>query len=218
MDPNSSVHGQSWQDQELTKTNKQKSSIQISTAATDSGILMQNSLSHLSKVFREMPSYTKLTYFMIHGGPRVWVFSALHYCCYLGNQASTSLPSSMESKDAAHTNYLSTKPVFDTECSLIFPAALLYSSYSHNKTYWVVAKDQDTPGSGTRKKSRVTFPKEKVRSPMGSTENSYEMLHTRLKYKLQSLICTARVRSREALRWTVSPPPRWSLTTQNTWS
>lgn len=124
MDPNSSVHGQSWQDQELTKTNKQKSSIQISTAATDSGILMQNSLSHLSKFFREMPSYTKLTYFMIHGGPRVWVFSALHYCCYLGNQASTSLPSSMESKDAAHTNYLSTKPVFDTECSLIFPAAL----------------------------------------------------------------------------------------------
>lgn len=90
----------------------------------------------------------------------------------------------------------------------------LYSSYSHNKTYWVVAKDQDTPGSGTRKKSRVTFPKEKVRSPMGSTENSYEMLHTRLKYKLQSLICTARVRSREALRWTVSPPSK--VITDNT--
>lgn len=113
MDPNSSVHGQSWQDQKLTRRSKQKSSIKVSTAAIDSRILMQESLSHLSKSFREMPSYTKLTYFIIHRGPRVWVFSALHYCCYLGDQASTSLPSSMKSNDAAHTHYLSTKPVFD---------------------------------------------------------------------------------------------------------
>lgn len=123
MGPNSSVHGQSWQDQKLTKRTKQKSS--ISTAAVDSGILTQKSLSHLSKSFREMPSYTKLTYFMIHRGPWVWgFFSALHYCCYLGDQASTSLPSSMESNDAAHTNYLSTKPVFDTGCRLIFSISL----------------------------------------------------------------------------------------------
>lgn len=124
MDPNSSVHGQSWQDQKLTRRSKQKSSIKVSTAAIDSRILMQESLSHLSKSFREMPSYTKLTYFIIHRGPRVWVFSALHYCCYLGDQASTSLPSSMKSNDATRTRYLSTKPVFDTDCRLIFPISL----------------------------------------------------------------------------------------------
>lgn len=144
-----------------------ESSIQISTAATDSGILMQNSLSHLSKSFREMPSYTKLTYFMIHRGPRVWVFSALHYCCYLGNQASTSLPSSMESNDAAHTNYLSTKPVFDTECSLKFPASLTGQFLFTHQNLLSCCKRSRYIRQWHQEKNRVTFPKEKVRSPVG---------------------------------------------------
>lgn len=156
---------------------------------------MQKSLSHLSKSFREMPSYTKLTYFLIHRGPRVWVFSALHYCCYLGDQASTSLPSSMESNDAAHTNYLSTKPVFDTECRLIFPISLTGQFLSTQQNLLSYCKRSRYIRHWHQEKAESNFQRKRQGHIWGSTENSSEMLHTHLKYKLQPPICTARLRS-----------------------
>lgn len=166
---------------------------------------MQKSLSHLSKSFREMSSYTKLTYFTIHKGPRVWVFSALHYCCYLGDQATTSLPSSMASNDASHTNYLSTKPMFHTECSLIFPISLTGQFLFTQQNLLSCCKRSRYIRHWHQEKE-MNFQRKRQGHLWGSTENSSEVLHTHLKYKLQSPVCTARPRSVRSPGMNSAPP------------
>lgn len=167
MDPNSSVHGQSWQDQKLTERSKQKSSIKISTAATDSRILMQKSLSHLSKSFREMPSYTKLTYFIIHRGPRVWIFfsSAL---LLLFRRSSIHITSKLHEKQ-----WCSSYPLCEHKTwvwqrlQAHFPYFSHWTALIHTTKPTQLLQKIKIHQALTPRKSRDKFPKEKARSPIG---------------------------------------------------
>lgn len=219
MVPNSFVHGQSWQDQKLTKRTKWKSSIKVSTAAIDRIRLVQkSSLSYPSKSFREMPSYTKFMYFIIHQGPRVWVFSALHYCCYLGDQASTSLPSSTAQK--ALTQLVPTQPLFEHRLH----AHLLNISHQTvlngtTKPTQLLQEIKIHPASVTKKKqSHISKGNGKViYGAAGRTAPrcSTSILNTNFSHPFALQVWD----QWEALGRTVSPQKeKLSLTMQNTWS
>lgn len=217
MDPNSSVHGQS-QRAKTHQEKRAKNSIRIATAAIDSGILMQRSLSHLSKSFREMPSYTKPTYFMIHRGPWVWVFFSSALLLLFRR---SSIPHHFQAPWKAMMQLIPTiwaQNLCLTQNAGSFSLFLSSdSSYSHNKPYWAVAKDQDTSGTGTRKKpSRISKGKGKViygAAPRIALRCFTPILNTNYIH----LFALQEWDQWEALGWTVCPP-RWLLTIQNTWS
>lgn len=123
----------------------------------------------------------KFTYFMIHWGPRVWVFSALHYCCYLGVQASTSLPSSTAQK--ALTQLVLTQPLFEHRLH----ARLLNVSrrtvlIGATKPTQLLQKIKIHQPSVTRKKQSRHFQRQREGHLWGSSENGSKVLHIHLKY------------------------------------
>ena len=175
--------------------------------------MQKSSFSYLSESFREMPSYTKHMYFIIYWRPRVWVFSALLYCCCLGDQASTPLLSYTARTALTQLVPTNTTSVLSVDSTLIFSISLTGQRDLLPTTYSLAAKDRDTSGICHQEKAEPHFQRQREGHLWGSSETSPKVLHLHLKYKLQSPICTASLRSAEALSL---QKQRRSLTMQNT--
>lgn len=101
----------------------------------------------------------------------------------------------MKSNDAAHTHYVSTKPGFDKDCRLIFPISLTGLLLFTQQNLLSYCKRSRYIRHWHQEKADTNFQRKRQGHLWGSTENSSEVLHTHLKYKLQSPICTASLRS-----------------------